>query len=224
MGYGTIPNEILFDDQLTPLEKLVFILVSSLAQKRGYCSAKNDYIGERLKRDGKPLSESHVSTAVGALAKKKYIYATPNSYNTPRKIYVLFGKNPNAPLENSKPFNKANKPSEKSKSKSVGKPTPPTLEIIHLFCQTENIALEIGTKFHGHYTASDWRGGKGASIVSVWQERLKTWNKDERPAGNSDSARHSASKMIRHDYPNGINGIVNTDLDEAMRQMGVEAI
>jgi len=46
--FAVIPAAILFDERLTPTEKLLFAVISSLARADGYCRASNGYIGRSL--------------------------------------------------------------------------------------------------------------------------------------------------------------------------------
>lgn len=47
-GYGILPNEILYDQELSSSAKLLFVCISSHTAERGYCFATNKYMGEKL--------------------------------------------------------------------------------------------------------------------------------------------------------------------------------
>ena len=77
-GYGVMPNVILFDQELSPTTKLVYVLISSLCAEKGYCWANNKYIGFQLS-----ISERQVSRSIKQLS--KYL-AIDNPYNEKRTI------------------------------------------------------------------------------------------------------------------------------------------
>ncbi|MBP9780150.1 helix-turn-helix domain-containing protein [Candidatus Gracilibacteria bacterium] len=47
-GYGIMPNSVLFNNELSDKEKLLYCLISSLCAKEGYSWATNQYLGEKL--------------------------------------------------------------------------------------------------------------------------------------------------------------------------------
>lgn len=62
-GYGLMPNQILFDDQLSPSAKLLFVYISSLCATEGYCWASNKHFAQRF-----GISASQASRLIGSLA------------------------------------------------------------------------------------------------------------------------------------------------------------
>lgn len=43
-----MPNIVLFDESISSTSKLVFVLISSLCAKRGYCFATNEYMAKKM--------------------------------------------------------------------------------------------------------------------------------------------------------------------------------
>lgn len=44
--YAVIPSRILFNEELKPNEKLLYAIITILANKEGYCFASNSYLAE----------------------------------------------------------------------------------------------------------------------------------------------------------------------------------
>lgn len=65
-GYGLMPNTVLFDDDLSPSAKLLFVYISSLCAAEGYCWASNKHFAQRF-----GISESQISRLISSL--KSYI-------------------------------------------------------------------------------------------------------------------------------------------------------
>lgn len=61
-GYGILPNIILKNKDLSSTAKLVYVLISSLCAKEGYCYASNAYIGTEL-----DLSDRQVRDCISQL-------------------------------------------------------------------------------------------------------------------------------------------------------------
>jgi hypothetical protein len=77
-GYGIMPNVVLFDNDLSPTAKLVFVYISSLCAKKGYCWSSNEHIGLKF-----GISKTQVSRHISSLG--KYI-TIENPSNEKRKI------------------------------------------------------------------------------------------------------------------------------------------
>lgn len=67
--YAVIPATVLFNEKLKPNEKLLYAVITSLANKEGYCFASNKYLAEKLKVDPKTISNW-----ITNLRKQNYIY------------------------------------------------------------------------------------------------------------------------------------------------------
>lgn len=88
-GYGMMPNKVLFDKSLSPNAKLLFVYISSLCAKEGYCWANNQHLGEKL-----GISKSQVSRHIRSL--EKYIDIS-DPYNERRTIRLR--KNAQVPTQ-----------------------------------------------------------------------------------------------------------------------------
>lgn len=47
-GYGIMPNEILYNNEISSSAKVFFVCVASHMAEKGYCFASNNYLAERL--------------------------------------------------------------------------------------------------------------------------------------------------------------------------------
>ena len=57
IGYfAVIPATVLFNKELKPNAKLLYALITTLANKEGYCFASNKYLGEKLNVDPKTIT------------------------------------------------------------------------------------------------------------------------------------------------------------------------
>lgn len=82
--FAVIPATILFDKELSPIEKLLFAHISVLSEKDWYCFASNSYLWEQIRR-----SSSHVSKILSKIQKKWYISIFQD--DTKRLIYIEIG-------------------------------------------------------------------------------------------------------------------------------------
>lgn len=82
--YAVIPATILFDKDLTPIEKILFAHISVLSEKDWYCFASNAYLWEQIDR-----SSSHVSKILSKIQKRWYISIFQDG--TKRLIYLEIG-------------------------------------------------------------------------------------------------------------------------------------
>lgn len=87
--YIIIPLAVVDDVRLTPADKLVYGLVYSLSQKRGYCNMGNNNLTEIL-----PCGERTVKNSISRLTKlgfikREFIYAKNNNLIIGRKLYPI---------------------------------------------------------------------------------------------------------------------------------------
>jgi SOS-response transcriptional repressor LexA len=82
--YAVIPSEVLTDDQLTDFEKLLYALISSLANSKGYAFATNSYFEKAFNK-----SERTVRYAISKLIEKELIVSVvfPDKGNQ-RRLYL----------------------------------------------------------------------------------------------------------------------------------------
>lgn len=100
-----MPNNILFDKNLSDKQKLLYCYISSLCAEKWYCWASNKYIWQKLW-----VNETTISTHINILGKLWYIEIQEWS-NQKRKCLL---KNQNTPFEKSKA-----EPFEKSKDNNI---------------------------------------------------------------------------------------------------------
>ncbi len=97
-GYGIMPNEVLFDEELSSTAKLVFVYISSLCASRGYCFATNDHFAEKF-----GITPSQISRHISSLSNyidiqdstsaKRRIYLRKNAYEPTQKPQGNLRKN-----------------------------------------------------------------------------------------------------------------------------------
>lgn len=73
-GFCMIPNVVLYDNELSDKQKLLYWTISSLCAEKWYCRASNDYIWELLNADKRTISRN-----ISELEKKWYINITMDS-------------------------------------------------------------------------------------------------------------------------------------------------
>jgi hypothetical protein len=79
-GWGMIPNKVLHDPSLTPFAKILYSELSSLAAKRGYCWATNQYLADKF-----GVHRDTVSKAISSIS--KYVIFEDRTSDR-RKIWV----------------------------------------------------------------------------------------------------------------------------------------
>lgn len=85
--YWIMPNKVLYDEELTPTQKLIFIVVSSLCAERWYCRASNSYIGDMLW-----ISINTTSEAINKLIDKWYLHSVVDKKEGNKRILTLSQK------------------------------------------------------------------------------------------------------------------------------------
>ena len=63
-----LPNSILGDNNITPLERLLLISILSLCKQKGYCWATNEYFAELFN-----VRKQTISKSISSLSKNNYI-------------------------------------------------------------------------------------------------------------------------------------------------------
>ena len=85
--YSIIPSKILYNKELKANEKLLYAMITSLACKKGYCFATNNYFAEEL-----GVHPKTVSSWISDLRDKNYIKVEmvrkENKQIIKRKIYI----------------------------------------------------------------------------------------------------------------------------------------
>lgn len=73
--FGILPAEIRYDKDLLPNAKLLFVEITALCRKQGYCWATNSYFAELL-----GASERTVTRWIKLLCDKKYCYTVTKTF------------------------------------------------------------------------------------------------------------------------------------------------
>lgn len=86
--YWVMPNVVLYDKELTPNQKLIYVVVSSLCAEKGYCRASNKYIGKLLW-----VSIDTASEAINKLVSLWYLISKINKNDGNKRTLHLSEKN-----------------------------------------------------------------------------------------------------------------------------------
>ena len=85
--YSIIPATILYNKELKANEKLLYAIITSLANKEGYCFASNKYLAEKL-----DVNPKTISSWISDLKNRKFIIVevirNENKQIIQRKIYI----------------------------------------------------------------------------------------------------------------------------------------
>lgn len=85
--YSIIPSKILYNKELKANEKLLYAMITSLANKEGYCFASNKYLAEKL-----DVNPKTISSWISDLKNRKFIIVelirNENKQIVQRKIYI----------------------------------------------------------------------------------------------------------------------------------------
>lgn len=87
--YSIITHDVLYDENLTSNEKLLYATITGLTKQKGYCYASNDYLAEKMN-----TSKRSISRWLNNLEKKGYInrnltYKEDSKEVEERQIYTL---------------------------------------------------------------------------------------------------------------------------------------
>lgn len=85
--YAVIPSTILFNEELKPNEKLLYAVITVLANKEGYCFASNNYLADLF--NSKPHT---ISNWISHLSKLNFVHVelirSDNNEIIQRRIYI----------------------------------------------------------------------------------------------------------------------------------------
>jgi len=85
--YSVIPTEIMLSKELSSTSKVLYGLISSLTNEKGYCWASNKYLGDLI-----DLSERQVSTNISQLVDSGYLESDiEDSYKRKIRLVVSIG-------------------------------------------------------------------------------------------------------------------------------------
>ena len=86
--YWVMPNVVLYDTELTPNQKLIYVVISSLCAEKGYCRASNNYIGKLL-----GIKTTATSEAINKLVEKWYLISEIDKKWGNKRVLTLCRKN-----------------------------------------------------------------------------------------------------------------------------------
>ena len=78
--FSVIPTEIIINKEISSTEKLLYAVISSLTNEKGYCWASNQYLGDLI-----GISERHASRSINKLLQEQLIEVDIKD-NSKRKI------------------------------------------------------------------------------------------------------------------------------------------
>lgn len=81
--FSVIPTEIILSNDLSSTEKLLYAVISSLTNEKGYCWASNQYLGDLI-----GISERHASRSINKLLQEQLINVDIKD-NSKRKITLV---------------------------------------------------------------------------------------------------------------------------------------
>ena len=191
--YSVIPAAVLYDEDLSTTEKLLYGFISQLANATGYCFASNKYLAELLN-----LSKSTISRGVNNLVKKgylKYEYEyepdskeikerhlflgiSKNDYTYTQKCIGGIGKNAQENIKTRNIYKKDNT-NVLSKEKRF---VPPTKQEIKDYCKVKGYDIDIDM-FYAYYEEGNWHDSKG-NAVKNWKQKVITWHKKSKKPSN----------------------------------------
>ena len=178
--YAVIPSDILNANDLTSDEKLLYALITSLSNEKGYCYASNAYFAKRFNK-----SESTIKRWLSNLVSKNYVsskvnYKPGSKQVESRNLNICNNRGPemnppgskNEPtpgfkneLDNNKDINNKDINIKKINKKKFVKPD---------LIDVEKYFFEKGYKanpkeFFDYYNENQWKG------VKNWKQRAVTW-------------------------------------------------
>ena len=81
--FSVIPTEIIINKEISSTEKLLYAVISSLTNEKGYCWASNQYLGDLI-----GISERHASRSINKLLQEQLIEVDIKD-NSKRKIPLV---------------------------------------------------------------------------------------------------------------------------------------
>lgn len=85
--YGVMPNKVLYDNELSATQKLIYVVVSSLCAEKWYCRASNKYIWDQLN-----VSVDTASEAISKLVDKWYLHSKIDKKDWNKRYLTLSEK------------------------------------------------------------------------------------------------------------------------------------
>ena len=182
--YAVIPSYILNAKDITSDEKLLYALISSLSNDKGFCYASNAYFAKRF---GK--SESSIKRWLSNLVSKNYVSSKVNYKPGSKQVESrnLNICNDLGPEMNPPGFKNEPTPGSKSELDSIKdinnkdyiniykKKGPKIPTLLEIQKQIELKGYDVDAeKFNTYYDANNWAG------VKNWKLRLATWHNNSK--------------------------------------------
>lgn len=87
--YSIITHDVLYDDNLTANEKLLYACITGLTKQKGYCYASNDYLSEKMNTSKRSVSRWLNNLEKKGYIKRKLVYKEDSKEVQERQIYTL---------------------------------------------------------------------------------------------------------------------------------------
>tara|TARA_Y100000592_G_scaffold40129_1_gene63681 strand:- start:22747 stop:23370 length:624 start_codon:yes stop_codon:yes gene_type:complete len=174
--YAVIPSYILNANDLTSDEKLLYALITSLSNEKGYCYASNSYFAKRFGKTDRSIKRWLQSLTSKSYVTSEVIYGEGTKQITSRYLRIARdvprGRDKYDPrgrdkyvLDNNKDINNKGINIKKINKKKFVKPD---------LIDVEKYFFEKGYKanskeFFDYYNENDWKG------VKNWKQRAVTW-------------------------------------------------
>ncbi len=174
--YAVIPSDILNANDLTSDEKLLYALITSLSNEKGYCYASNSYFAKRFGKTDRSIKRWLQSLTSKSYVTSEVIYGEGTKQITNRYLRIARdvprGRDKYDPrgrdkyvLDNNKDINNKDINIKKINKKKFFKPD---------LIDVQKYFLEKGYKanpkeFFDYYNENQWKG------VKNWKQRAVTW-------------------------------------------------
>ena len=174
--YAVIPSVILNANDLTSDEKLLYALITSLSNEKGYCYASNSYFAKRFGKTDRSIKRWLQALTSKSYVTSEVIYREGTKQITNRYLRIARdvprGRDKYDPrgrdkyvLDNKKDINNKDINIKKINKKKFLKPD---------LIDVEKYFLEKGYKanpkeFFDYYNENQWKG------VKNWKQRAVTW-------------------------------------------------
>lgn len=185
--YAVIPADVLYDDDLTSNEKLLYGIISNLCNAQGYCWASNFYLSSLMN-----CSERAIQNWILNLVNKEYL--ARETVDEQRKLYITggrtyirggvnvdsWGDERSFTHNNIKEYTNINIKKEKEIYKEKKESfIPPTLDEIASYCKERKNNVDA-KKFFDYYSVSNWKDREGKKVKN-WKQKIITWENKQQP-------------------------------------------
>ena len=184
--YAVIPSYILNAKDITDGQKLLYALISSLSNEKGYCYASNAYFSKRFGKTARSIQ-----LWINTLTAKGYIFSKLNYKKGSKQVesrHIRIAKNFTTPHEENfttpHEENFVDSIKEDINNKDINiydkkKFIAPSLSNIEAFIKEKGYNVDA-KGFFTYYDADNWRG------VKSWKRRVATFH--------NNSQKHTHSK------------------------------